>query len=83
VAVQASLALAWAILAEASLSFLGLGPPPPTPSLGQMVSDSSSFAQFAWWTLAGPSIAIVIAVIAFNFLGDGLRDAADPRTRSR
>ncbi len=83
VAVQASLALAWAILAEASLSFLGLGPPPPTPSLGQMVSDSSSLAQFAWWTLAGPSIAIVLAVIGFNFLGDGLRDAADPRTRSR
>jgi peptide/nickel transport system permease protein len=83
VAVQASLALAWAILAEASLSFLGLGPPPPTPSLGQMVSDSSSLAQFAWWTLAGPSIAIVVAVIGFNFLGDGLRDAADPRTRSR
>jgi peptide/nickel transport system permease protein len=83
IAVQASLALAWAILAEASLSFLGLGPPPPTASLGQMVSDSSSLAGFAWWTLAGPSIAIVLAVIGFNFLGDGLRDAADPRTRSR
>ncbi len=82
VAVQASLALAWAILAEASLSFLGLGPPPPTASLGQMVSDSSSLAAFAWWTLAGPSIAIVLAVIGFNFLGDGLRDAADPRSRS-
>jgi peptide/nickel transport system permease protein len=81
VAVQASLALAWAILAEASLSFLGLGPPPPTASLGQMVSDSSSLAGFAWWTLAGPSLAIVLAVIGFNFLGDGLRDAADPRSR--
>jgi len=81
VAVQASLALAWAILAEASLSFLGLGPPPPTASLGQMVSDSSSLASFAWWTLAGPSVAIVVAVIGFNFLGDGLRDATDPRTR--
>jgi peptide/nickel transport system permease protein len=79
VAVQASLALAWAILAEASLSFLGLGPPPPTASLGQMVSDSSSLAGFAWWTLAGPSLAIVLAVIGFNFLGDGFRDAADPR----
>ncbi len=83
IAVQASLALAWAILAEASLSFLGLGPPPPTASLGQMVSDASGLAGFAWWTLAGPSIAIVLAVIGFNFLGDGLRDAADPRTRSR
>lgn len=83
VAVQTSLALAWSILAEASLSFLGLGPPPPTASLGEMVSDSSSLAGIAWWTLAGPSLAIVVAVIGFNFLGDGLRDAADPRARSR
>jgi peptide/nickel transport system permease protein len=83
IAVQTSLALAWAILAEASLSFLGLGPPPPVASLGQMVSNSSDLAGFAWWTLAGPSIAIVVAVIGFNFLGDGLRDAADPRARSR
>jgi peptide/nickel transport system permease protein len=82
IAVQTSLALAWAILAEASLSFLGLGPPPPTASLGQMVSESSSLAGIAWWTLAGPSIAIVLAVIGFNFLADGLRDAADPRSRS-
>ena len=81
IAVQTSLALAWAILAEASLSFLGLGPPPPTASLGQMVSDSSSLAGIAWWTLAAPSLAIVIAVVGFNFLGDGLRDAADPRSR--
>lgn len=81
IAVQTSLALAWAILAEASLSFLGLGPPPPTASLGQMVSESSSLAALAWWTLAAPSIVIVVAVIGFNFLGDGLRDAADPRTR--
>lgn len=81
VAVQTSLALAWSILAEASLSFLGLGPPPPTASLGQMVSESSSLAGLAWWTLAAPSVVIVVAVIGFNFLGDGLRDAADPRTR--
>ena len=83
VAVQVSLALAWSILAEASLSFLGLGPPPPTASLGEMVSESASLASTAWWTLAAPSIAIVIAVIGFNFLGDGLRDAADPRARTR
>ncbi|MGA2123414.1 MAG: ABC transporter permease [Acidimicrobiales bacterium] len=83
IAVQTSLALAWAILAEASLSFLGLGPPPPTQSLGEMVSNSSSLAAIAWWTLAGPSLVIVIAVIGFNFLGDGLRDASDPRTRTR
>ena len=82
IAVQTSLALAWAILAEASLSFLGLGPPPPTASLGEMVSNASSIASVAWWTLAGPSLVIVIAVIGFNFLGDGLRDASDPRTRT-
>ena len=83
VAVQTSLALAWSVLAEASLSFLGLGPPPPTASLGEMVSQSSSLAGTAWWTLAAPSVAIVIAVIGFNFLGDGLRDAIDPRARAR
>lgn len=83
VAVQTSLALAWSILAEASLSFLGLGPPPPTASLGEMVNQSSSLAGTAWWTLAAPSIAIVVAVIGFNFLGDGLRDAVDPRARTR
>lgn len=83
VAVQTSLALAWSILAEASLSFLGLGPPPPIASLGEMVSNSSALAATAWWTLAMPSIAIVIAVIGFNFLGDGLRDAVDPRARTR
>ena len=83
IAVQTSLALAWAILAEAGLSFLGLGPPPPTQSLGDMVNNSSSLASIAWWTLVGPSLVIVIAVIGFNFLGDGLRDASDPRTRTR
>lgn len=83
IAVQVSLALAWSILAEASLSFLGLGPPPPVASLGEMVSEASSLASIAWWTLAGPSLAIVVAIIGFNFLGDGLRDAADPRMRTR
>jgi len=82
-AVQVSLALAWSVLADASLSFLGLGPPPPTASLGEMVSQSGSLAQLAWWTLAFPSLAIIIAVIGFNLLGDGLRDAVDPRTRKR
>jgi peptide/nickel transport system permease protein len=81
VAVQTTMALAWSILAEAALSFLGLGPPPPTASLGEMVSQSSSLAATAWWTLAAPSVAIVVAVIGFNLLGDGLRDAIDPRTQ--
>lgn len=81
VAVQASLSLAWAIIAEAGLAFLGLGPPPPTASLGEMVYASTNFAGTAWWTLAGPSLAIVVAVLGFNFIGDGLRDATDPRSR--
>ena len=83
IAVQTSLTLAWAILDEAGLSFLGLGPPAPTASLGEMVSNSTSLASHAWWTLAFPSLAIVIAAIAFNFLGDGLRAAFDPRGLSR
>jgi peptide/nickel transport system permease protein len=83
IAVQTSLTLAWAILAAAGLSYLGLGPPPPVLSLGDMVNNASSTAGIAWWTLAGPSLAIVVAVVGFNFLGDGLRDAADPRTRTR
>jgi len=82
-AVQTSLALAWAVIAEASLSFLGLGPPPPTASLGEMVSQAGSLVAIAWWTLAFPSIAIIVMVIGFNLLGDGLRDAIDPRTRKR
>jgi peptide/nickel transport system permease protein len=83
IAVQTSLALSWSIIAEAGLSYLGLGPPPPTQSLGDMVANSSSLAQTWWWTLVGPSLMIVIAVLGFNFLGDGLRDASDPRTRTR
>ena len=82
-AVQTSLARAWSVLAEASRSFLGLGPPPPTASLGEMVSQAGSLAATAWWTLAFPSVAIIVAVIGFNLLGDGLRDAIDPRTRKR
>jgi peptide/nickel transport system permease protein len=83
IAVQTSLTLSWAIVAEAGLSFLGLGPPPPTASLGEMVNNAGSLAGVAWWTLWGPSLVIVIAVIGFNFLGDGLRDTSDPRTRTR
>jgi peptide/nickel transport system permease protein len=81
VAVQASLSLAWAIIAEAGLAYLGLGPPPPTASLGEMVYNSTNFAGYAWWTLAGPSVAIIVAVLGFNFLGDALRDATDPRSK--
>jgi peptide/nickel transport system permease protein len=81
-AVQVTLALGWAVLTEASLSFLGLGPQPPAASLGLMVSDGTNLAGVAWWTLAFPAIAIVLLIIGFNLVGDGLRDALDP-TASR
>jgi peptide/nickel transport system permease protein len=77
-AVQVTLALGWAVLTEASLSFLGLGPQPPAASLGLMVSDGTNLAGVAWWTLAFPAIAIVALIIGFNLIGDGLRDALDP-----
>jgi peptide/nickel transport system permease protein len=78
VIVQITLALSWAILTESSLSFLGLGQPPPAPSLGQMVAEAKSLAVVAPWTLFAPALVIVIAVVGLNLLGDGLRDALDP-----
>lgn len=80
--VQASLATAFAILAEAALSFLGLGSQPPQPSWGQDINYSQRYlSNLKWWMSAGPGIAIFTAVFAFNFLGDALRDALDPRLR--
>jgi len=80
--VQATLATAFAILAEAALSFLGLGPQPPYPSWGQDINYSQRYlANLKWWMSAGPGIAIFLAVFGFNFLGDALRDALDPRLR--
>jgi peptide/nickel transport system permease protein len=77
--VQIALALSWSILTEASLSFLGLGAQPPIPSLGGMVSDARALAATAWWTLAAPALAIMVAVVGFTLLGDGLRTALDPQ----
>jgi peptide/nickel transport system permease protein len=77
-AVQVTLALGWAVLTEASLDFLGLGPPPPAATLGQMVSDGTGLAGIAWWNLAFPAFAVAALVMAFNLVGDGLRDALDP-----
>jgi peptide/nickel transport system permease protein len=82
VIVQVTLSLSWAILTESSLSFLGLGTQPPEASLGLMVSDARSLAADYWWTLAAPAVAITLAVVGLNLLGDGLRDALDP-TRAR
>lgn len=79
--VQISLALSWALLTEAGLSFLGLGTPPPEPSWGQMLSDSTGIAEIAPWLLVFPALAIMISVLGFNLLGDSLRDALDPRLR--
>lgn len=76
--VQVALALSWGVLTESGLSFLGLGTQPPNPSLGSMVSESQSIAVMAWWTMAFPSLFIVLLVVTFNMLGDGLRDALDP-----
>lgn len=81
--VQVALALSWAILTESALSFLGLGTQPPDPSLGAMVSDARNLLEVAWWTMAVPATALVVAVIGLNLLGDGLRAAMDPRTSAR
>lgn len=79
VMVQVTLSLSWAVLTEASLSFLGLGTPPPAPSLGSMVLDARVLMNVAWWTMAAPGAAIVLVVVGLNLLGDGLRDVFDPR----
>ncbi len=82
VIVSATLGIGLTILTEASLSFLGLGVQPPTASWGNMVSDGRDALISAWWIATFPGLAIVFTVIAFNLLGDGLRDALDPRMRT-
>jgi peptide/nickel transport system permease protein len=77
--VQASLAIAGAIIAEAALSFLGLGQQPPSPSWGSMLNSAQRFIAQAPWMAFWPGFAIFFAVLSFNLLGDGLRDALDPR----
>jgi peptide/nickel transport system permease protein len=79
--VQATLALAAAIIAEASLSFLGLGQQPPYPSWGSMLNTARQFLDQAPWLAWWPGLAIFVVVLSFNLLGDGLRDALDPRQR--
>ena len=80
--VQTSLSLAFAILSEAALSFLGLGIQPPQPSLGRMIFDSQGFVTMAWWMAVFPGAAIFVTVLAFNLVGDGLRDVLDPKQRT-
>jgi peptide/nickel transport system permease protein len=80
--VQLSLSAAFAMLAEATLSFLGLSAPPPTPDWGFMINTGQSFlVNGDWWMTVGPGAAICLAVFGFNWLGDALRDALDPRLR--
>ena len=81
--VQVSLSAAFAMLAEAVLAFLGLSTPPPAPDWGYMISSGKSFLiNGDWWLTVGPGAAICLAVFGFNWLGDALRDALDPRLRS-
>jgi peptide/nickel transport system permease protein len=79
--VQATISIATAIIAEASLSFLGLGQQPPAPSWGSMLNTAQRFLTNAPWMAVWPGLAIFLAVLSFNVLGDGLRDALDPRER--
>ncbi|MCX5823036.1 MAG: ABC transporter permease [Deltaproteobacteria bacterium] len=83
VIVQATFNLSTAIMTEAGLSFLGLGTQPPQPSWGQMLNEARAYMEVAPWLAIFPGIAIIFAVLAFNFFGDGLRDALDPRLSQR
>lgn len=82
-AVQVTLALAWALLTEAGLSFLGLGTQPPTPSLGLMLAESKNLMQQAPWLMIFPAVTIMLGILGFNLTGDALRDILDPRTQRR
>ena len=79
--VQASLGFSTAILDTAALGFLGLGAQPPTPEWGTMLADALQFVQSAWWVVTFPGLAILLTVLGFNLMGDGLRDALDPRLK--
>ncbi len=80
IVVQAAVQLGLAILTEAGLSFLGLGTPPPAPTWGRMLADAQTYLEIAPWLAILPGLAIAVAVLGFNMLGDGLRDLLDPRT---
>ena len=79
--VSFSMSISGTIIHEASLSFLGLGIPQPTPSWGNMLSNSQNYMFSAPWLIWWPGLAIFVTVLGFNFLGDGLRDALDPRLK--
>jgi dipeptide transport system permease protein len=79
--VQATLGFSQAIIDAAALGFLGLGAQPPTPEWGTMLADAREFVLRAWWVVTMPGLAILTTVLAFNIMGDGLRDALDPRLK--
>ena len=81
--VAATLSVSGAVLAEAGLSFLGLGTQPPDPSWGIMLSDGRKYLEEAPWLAIYPGVAIMLVVLSFNLFGDGLRDALDPRLRGK
>lgn len=81
VLVSATFGVAGAILLESSLSFLGFGVPPPAPSWGEILSEAMNYVDFAWWLIIFPGLAIFITVVSFNLIGEGMRDAIDPRLR--
>jgi peptide/nickel transport system permease protein len=77
--VHVTFVFAYAILAEAALSFLGVGVPPPTPSWGNIIAEGRDYATQAWWVMLFPGLGITLAALGLNLLGDGLRDVLDPR----
>ena len=79
--VLATMQVGWAIIIEGSLSFLGAGVPPPTPSLGSMVADGRNYIESAWWIAMFPGLAILLVVLSMNLFGDWMRDAFDPKLR--
>jgi peptide/nickel transport system permease protein len=79
--VQLTFIFAYAVLAESILSFLGVGPPPPTPTWGNMIAEGKDYIREAWWIALWPGLAICLTVLGLNLLGDGLRDVLDPRLK--
>jgi peptide/nickel transport system permease protein len=79
--VAATLGIAGAILTESALSFLGIGVQPPTPSWGNILTSGKDYIEFAWWLSLFPGLAILVTVLAYNLLGEGVRDALDPRVK--
>ena len=79
--VTATFGIASAILAESSLSFLGFGMQAPTPSWGVLLNEGQKYIDFAWWLVFFPSVVMLMTIMSYNFVGEGLRDAVDPRLR--